>query len=51
MLESIDYIGLAVRDINESISFYSAMFGMTDWERIACPSGLWLWRLRARAVC
>ena len=37
MLEAIDHIGFAVRDIDESIAFYSAMFGVTDWERIALP--------------
>jgi methylmalonyl-CoA/ethylmalonyl-CoA epimerase len=38
MLEAIDHIGFAVRDIDESIAFYSAMFGVTDWERIAMPA-------------
>src|SRR5690349_17493325 len=37
MLEAIDHIGFAVRDIDESIAFYSAMFGVTAWERIAQP--------------
>jgi methylmalonyl-CoA/ethylmalonyl-CoA epimerase len=37
MLESIDHIGFAVRDIDESIAFYSTMFGVTDWERLALP--------------
>jgi methylmalonyl-CoA/ethylmalonyl-CoA epimerase len=37
MLEAIDHIGFAVRDIDESITFYSAMFGVTDWERITLP--------------
>src|SRR5436190_7267818 len=37
MLEAIDHIGFAVRDIDESIAFYSAMLGVTDWERIALP--------------
>jgi methylmalonyl-CoA/ethylmalonyl-CoA epimerase len=37
MLEAIDHIGFAVRDIDESIAFYSAMFGVNDWERVALP--------------
>jgi methylmalonyl-CoA/ethylmalonyl-CoA epimerase len=37
MLEAIDHIGFAVRDIDESIAFYSATLGVTDWERIALP--------------
>lgn len=37
MLEAIDHIGFAVHDIDASIAFYSAMFGVTDWERIAMP--------------
>ena len=37
MLEAIDHIGFAVRDIDESIAFYSTMFGVTDWERLALP--------------
>jgi methylmalonyl-CoA/ethylmalonyl-CoA epimerase len=37
MLEAVDHIGFAVHDIDESIAFYAAMFGVTDWERIAMP--------------
>jgi methylmalonyl-CoA/ethylmalonyl-CoA epimerase len=37
MLEAIDHIGFAVRDIDEAIAFYGAMFGLSDWERIALP--------------
>ena len=37
MLEAVDHIGFAVRDIDEAIAFYSAMFGVTDWQRIALP--------------
>jgi methylmalonyl-CoA/ethylmalonyl-CoA epimerase len=37
MLEAIDHIGFAVRDIDESIAFYAAMFGVSDWERISMP--------------
>ena len=37
MLKTIDHIGFAVRDIGEAIAFYSKMFGVTDWERIAMP--------------
>jgi len=38
MLEAIDHIGFAVHDIDEAIAFYSAMFGVTDWERLAVPA-------------
>jgi methylmalonyl-CoA/ethylmalonyl-CoA epimerase len=37
MLNTVDHIGFAVRNIDESIAFYSAMFGVTDWDRIALP--------------
>ena len=37
MLEAIDHIGFAVRDIDESIAFYSAMFGVTGWKRSVLP--------------
>ena len=37
MLKAIDHIGFAVHDIDEAIAFYGAMFGVTDWERIAVP--------------
>src|SRR5262245_59313660 len=37
MLEAIDHIGFAVRDIDESIAFYSTMLGVSNWERIALP--------------
>ena len=36
MLESIDHIGFAVRDIDESIAFYSAMFGEIGAEPELC---------------
>lgn len=37
MFTDIDHIGFAVRDIEEAIAFYSNMFGVSDWERIAMP--------------
>ena len=37
MLEAVDHIGFAVADIDEAIAFYSAMFGVAEWERIAMP--------------
>ncbi|HEU5098395.1 MAG TPA: methylmalonyl-CoA epimerase [Roseiflexaceae bacterium] len=37
MLNAVDHIGFVVRDIDESIAFYSTMFGVADWERIAMP--------------
>jgi methylmalonyl-CoA/ethylmalonyl-CoA epimerase len=37
MLDAVDHIGFAVRDIDESIAFYSTMFGVMGWERIAMP--------------
>ena len=35
MLEAVDHIGFVVRDIDEAVAFYSAMFNVTSWERIA----------------
>jgi methylmalonyl-CoA/ethylmalonyl-CoA epimerase len=37
MLEAVDHIGFAVRDIDEAIAFYSATLGVGEWERIAMP--------------
>ncbi|HJZ49382.1 MAG TPA: methylmalonyl-CoA epimerase [Roseiflexaceae bacterium] len=37
MLQAVDHIGFVVRDIDESIALYGALFGVTDWERIAMP--------------
>jgi methylmalonyl-CoA/ethylmalonyl-CoA epimerase len=37
MFTNIDHIGFAVRDIEEAIAFYSSMFDVSAWERIAMP--------------
>jgi len=37
MFKSVDHIGFAVRDIEEAISFYTRMFDVTAWERLAMP--------------
>jgi methylmalonyl-CoA/ethylmalonyl-CoA epimerase len=37
LLDAVDDIGFAVRDIEAAIAFYSATFGVTDWERIPLP--------------
>jgi methylmalonyl-CoA/ethylmalonyl-CoA epimerase len=37
MFTNIDHIGFAVRDIEEAIGFYSSMFDVSTWERIAMP--------------
>jgi methylmalonyl-CoA/ethylmalonyl-CoA epimerase len=37
MFKAIDHIGFAVRNIDEAISFYTSMFGVSGWERLAMP--------------
>jgi methylmalonyl-CoA/ethylmalonyl-CoA epimerase len=37
MFRSVDHIGFAVRDIEEAIAFYSRIFDITGWERLAMP--------------
>jgi methylmalonyl-CoA/ethylmalonyl-CoA epimerase len=37
MFTYVDHIGFAVRDIEEAVAFYSRMFDIDDWERIARP--------------
>src|SRR5437762_7561852 len=37
MLQTVDHIGFAVRDIDEAIAFYSHMFDVSEWEHIPMP--------------
>jgi len=37
MFTHVDHIGFAVRDIEEAVAFYSRVFDVSDWERIAMP--------------
>jgi methylmalonyl-CoA/ethylmalonyl-CoA epimerase len=37
MFKSVDHIGFAVRDIDEAIAFYTRMFDVSAWERVAMP--------------
>ena len=37
MFRSVDHIGFAVRDIEEAITFYTRMFDVAAWERLALP--------------
>jgi methylmalonyl-CoA/ethylmalonyl-CoA epimerase len=37
MFKLVDHIGLAVNDIDQSIDYYSQMYGITEWERIPMP--------------
>ena len=37
MFRSVDHIGFAVRDIEEAIAFYTRMFDVSVWERLAMP--------------
>ncbi len=37
MFTDIDHIGFAVGDIEEAVAFYSSMFDVSTWERIAMP--------------
>jgi methylmalonyl-CoA/ethylmalonyl-CoA epimerase len=37
MFKAVDHIGFAVRNIDEAISFYTSMFGVSGWERMAMP--------------
>jgi methylmalonyl-CoA/ethylmalonyl-CoA epimerase len=37
MFTAVDHIGFAVRDIEQAISFYGAMFDVVEWERIPMP--------------
>jgi methylmalonyl-CoA/ethylmalonyl-CoA epimerase len=37
MFKAVDHIGFAVRNIDEAISFYTSMFGVSGWERLAMP--------------
>ena len=37
IFRSVDHIGFAVRDIEEAITFYTRVFEVSDWERLAMP--------------
>jgi methylmalonyl-CoA/ethylmalonyl-CoA epimerase len=37
IFRSVDHIGFAVRDIEEAIAFYTRVFEVSDWERLAMP--------------
>lgn len=37
LFTSVDHIGFAVRDIEEAIAFYTRVFDVSDWERLAMP--------------
>jgi methylmalonyl-CoA/ethylmalonyl-CoA epimerase len=37
MFNLVDHIGLAVKDLDQSIEFYKQNFGITEWERIPMP--------------
>jgi methylmalonyl-CoA/ethylmalonyl-CoA epimerase len=37
MLQTVDHIGFAVRDIDQAIAFYTHMFDVSEWERIPMP--------------
>ena len=37
MFRSVDHIGFAVSDIEEAITFYTRMFDVSVWERLAMP--------------
>lgn len=37
MFTHVDHIGLAVKDLDQSVQYYQDAFGITDWERIEMP--------------
>src|SRR6185295_1836655 len=37
MLNCVDHLGFAVRDIEEAIAFYSRTLDISEWERVAMP--------------
>lgn len=37
MFSEIDHIGVAVRDLEEAVAFYSQSFGVVTWERATLP--------------
>ena len=37
MFKSVDHIGFAVKDIEEAVAFYTRMFDVSAWERVAMP--------------
>ena len=46
LLRRLDHIGIAVKDLDSAVAFYSNAYGVTDWERIELPE-----RHMAVAVC
>lgn len=37
LFSQIDHIGFAVRDLDQAVAYYTATFGITEWERIPMP--------------
>ena len=37
MFQIVDHIGFAVANVEEAIAYYTAAFGLTEWERISLP--------------
>jgi methylmalonyl-CoA/ethylmalonyl-CoA epimerase len=37
MLQAVDHVGFAVRDLDEAIAFYGSVFGVTEWDRFPMP--------------
>lgn len=37
MFTHVDHIGFAVRDLEEAVAFYSRVFDVSAWERLAMP--------------
>lgn len=37
MFTHLDHIGIAVRDLDEAVAFYSRAFGVSVWERLELP--------------
>ncbi len=37
LLRRLDHIGIAVKDLDSAVAFYSDVYGVTEWERIELP--------------
>ncbi len=37
MFQIVDHIGFAVANVEEAIAYYTAAFGLTEWERLSLP--------------
>ena len=37
MFTHVDHIGLAVKDLDEAVAFYTQAFGVMEWERLLMP--------------